>query len=98
MMSAMERNAPASFWGRIQPPSNTRPSRKNCVRGESEKIKPGLRAQARPTDLRLATHVDTVGVAVLLDVVHPVNVGLQLRIDCGYAGSADELRDVTQTK
>jgi hypothetical protein len=31
-------------------------------------------------------------------VMHPVNVGLQLHVDCGYAGSADELRDVTQTK
>ena len=58
----------------------------------------GGAAQAKLTDLGLAPHVDAVGVAVLLDVVHPVNVGLQLRIDCGYAGSADELRDVTQTK
>lgn len=45
-------------------------------------------------DLGLAAHVDAVGVTVLLDVVHPVDVGFELRVGGGDAGSANELQSV----
>jgi hypothetical protein len=48
------------------------------------------------TDLGLAAHVDAVGVAVLLHVVHPVDVSFELSVGGGYAGRANELKSVTR--
>ncbi len=52
--------------------------------------------QAALIDLRFTANIDAVGVAVLLDMMHPVDVGLELRVDSGYTSRADELQHVTK--
>ena len=54
--------------------------------------------QVKRTGLGFPANIDAVGVAVLLHVVHPVDVGLELCVGGGDAGGADELCAVTLTQ